>query len=87
MRITKHTQDKLQDILKALGYQIRYEKGTFQGGYCLVMDRKLIMINKFHPQESKINLLIDIVRKVEIEAELLEPEQLKLVETLKQQQT
>ncbi|WNJ18899.1 hypothetical protein [Pontibacter sp. G13] len=74
MRITKNTQEKLQAILKTQGYTIRYEKGNFKGGYCMVMEQKTIVINKFHPLESKINTLMEIIRQLEIVEDHLTPD-------------
>lgn len=84
MKMTRHTQQKLQDILKTLGFTIRYEKGNFNGGYCVVMNRKLIIINKFHPLEGKINTLSEIIKDLEVDPDPLTPEQFKLVEGLQE---
>lgn len=86
MKMTKHTQQKLQDLLKAQGYTIRYEKGTFQGGYCMVQDRKMIIINKFHPLEGKINTLAEIIRDLDLEEDLLTDDQRKVVKALRAEQ-
>jgi len=83
MRITKNNQEKLQAILKAQDFTIRYEKGNFQGGYCVVKDQRIIIINKFYPLESKINTLLEIIRDLDIDVNKLSPEQVKLVETVK----
>ncbi len=83
MRPTKSSQDKLQAILKTQGYSIRYERGNFQGGYCVVHDQKTIVINKFHPIEGKVNTLMDIVRDLPMDEEQLSDEQKKLVDQLK----
>jgi hypothetical protein len=64
MRISKATQDKLEQQLKAHGYIVRYEKGLFKGGYCLVRDKKTVILNKFHPLESHINALNEIIREL-----------------------
>ena len=84
MRPTKSTQEKLQNILKTQGYTIRYERGNFQGGYCMVHEQKTIVINKFHPLEGKINTMIDIIRDLEFDDTLLSEDQLKLVTKLKE---
>jgi len=84
MKMTKHTQQKLQDILKAQAYSVRYEKGNFQGGYCVVQDRKMIIINKFHPLEGKINTLAEIIRDLEIDEATLNDDQRKVVSLIKQ---
>ncbi len=85
MRPIKSTQEKLQNILKTQGYTIRYERGNFQGGYCIVHDQKTIVINIFHPIEGKINTMIDIIRDLEFEEEPLSENQKKLVRKLKDQ--
>lgn len=43
------------------GFKIRYEKGNFKAGYCLVKDSKVIIINKFYNNEARYNCLIDIM--------------------------
>jgi hypothetical protein len=83
MRISKNTQEKLQDILKAQGFVVRFERGDFRGGYCVVMEQQMIIINKFHPLESKINALLEIIRDVEIDLEKLTEAQVKWVNQIK----
>lgn len=48
-------------------YKLRYEKGHFQSGYCLVKNQKVIVINKFFTTEARINCLIEIIHLTEIE--------------------
>ena len=82
MKATKSNQEKLQNILKSQNFTIRYEKGNFKGGYCMVKAEQIIIINKFFPLESKINTLVDIIREIEIDQSLLEPNQVKLLHNL-----
>lgn len=83
MRISKNTQEKLQNILKIQGFIVRYEKGNFAGGYCIVMEQKTIIINKFHPLESKISTLSEIIRQVEINEGLLTDDQMRMVKSIR----
>jgi hypothetical protein len=83
MRITASSQEKLQDLLKSQEYVIRYEKGNFKGGYCVVQDQRTVIINKFHPIETKINLLLEIIRSLEIDESRLSAEQAKLLERIR----
>ncbi len=85
MRITRTTQEKLQAILKSQDYSIRYEKGNFQGGYCMVMQEKMIIVNKFFPLESKINTIVEIIKDLEIDLEKLTEEQVRMVERIKKE--
>lgn len=58
---------ELEDIFLQANYQVRYEKGKFKSGYCILKDERLIVINKYFPKEGRINSLIDILQKVEIQ--------------------
>ena len=69
MNYTKHQLQKIEDLLIELGYQVRYEKGAFQSGYCLVENRKMAIVNKFFETEGRINTLLDIIDKIEVDTE------------------
>ena len=58
---TKHGLKKLETLAKELGYTVRYEKGNFQSGYCLVESRKVAIINKFFDTEARVTCLLDIL--------------------------
>ena len=64
---TKHSLQKLETLFEELGYVIRYEKGNFNSGYCVVEDRKIAIINKFFDAEGRINVLLDILESVEFD--------------------
>ena len=40
MKYTQHTLDKLEAIPGEAGYVLRYERGTFQSGYCILESKK-----------------------------------------------
>lgn len=64
VKFTKTTLHKIESIFNDLDYQVRYEKGHFQSGYCIVEDRKIAIINKFFDTEGRINCLIDILSSI-----------------------
>ncbi len=84
MRYTKSNQEQLHAIFKSLNFTIRCERGNFHGGYCLVKEQNIIIINKFFPLESKINILIEILKEIDIDPELLSSEQLSFIEKVTQ---
>lgn len=51
---------------------VRYEKGHFNSGYCLLESRQVVVINRYYTLESKINVLLDILGQVDINREQLE---------------
>jgi hypothetical protein len=74
MKYTQTTLDKIEKILDEAGYIIRYERGTFQSGYCILEQRKVVVLNKFLQTEGRINTLIDIIPQLRITPEQLSPE-------------
>lgn len=63
----KHTitnLKKFETLYSEIGYTVRYEKGNFNSGYCIVQDRKVVVVNKFFSTESRINTLFEILDKV-----------------------
>jgi hypothetical protein len=58
---------KLEDIVAESDYILRYEKGNFKSGYCVLKDQKIIIVNKFYTTEGKINALLEILRSVTLD--------------------
>jgi len=69
---TKHSLKKLEALFETLEYDIRYEKGNFQSGYCIVQDKKIAVINKFFDTAGRIDCLIDILQTLEVDEQQLE---------------
>ena len=80
MKYTQTTLDKLEKIVNEAGYVLRYERGTFQSGYCILELKKVVVLNKFLQTEGRINTLIDLIPQLAIQPELLTPEALKTFE-------
>ena len=77
MKYTKTTLDKLEAIVALSGYVLRYEKGTFQSGYCILEEKKVVVLNKFLQIEGRINTLIDLIPQLKIKEELLDDDSKK----------
>lgn len=82
MKYTKHNLKKIQGLLEELGYVVRFEKGNFQSGYCLVENRKIAIVNRFFDTEGRINVLLDILSRVGTDLETLSEESAKLFHKL-----
>ena len=65
VKYTTHFLNKLEDIFSESDYILRYEKGNFHSGFCLLKDTKIAIVNKYFPLEGKINCLIEILRSIE----------------------
>ena len=80
MKYTQSYLDKLEDIPGQSGYIIRYERGTFQSGWCLLEEKKMVILNKFLDTEGRINTLLDLIPQVDIAFDKLTHESQKLYE-------
>ncbi|MCH5600605.1 hypothetical protein [Niabella ginsengisoli] len=78
IKYTQNTLDKLEAIPEQCGYILRYERGNFQSGYCILDDRKVVVLNKFLQIEGRINTLIEIIPQLNIEVALLDDNSKKL---------
>ena len=82
MKATQTSLDKYTSILTESGYIIRYERGTFQSGWCLLESRKIVVLNKFLSTEGRISTLQDIISQIPIDYDLLTLESQKLLDSL-----
>lgn len=87
MKYTQTTLEKMERILDESGYTVRYERGTFQSGYCILEQRKVVVLNRFLPIEGRISTLIDIIPKLLVNSESLTPDTRKTFEELMLQST
>ncbi|MEO6520247.1 MAG: hypothetical protein ABIN91_01105 [Mucilaginibacter sp.] len=84
LTFTTHTLEKLELLLKAAGYRVRYEKGNFKTGACMLLSSKIVVINKFSNLESKIQSIVELLSELEIEHKLLDEKQIAFLHQIKQ---
>lgn len=78
MKFTQHNLDKVEKIVEDCGYIIRYERGTFQSGYCILQEKRVVVLNKFLQTEGRINTIIDLLPQLDINFDKLTHESQKL---------
>ena len=66
IKFSKHFLNKLEDVFSESDYILRYEKGNFKSGYCIIRDTKVVVVNKFYSLEGKVNCLVDILKSIEL---------------------
>lgn len=82
MKYTQTTLDKIGKIVEETGYIVRYERGSFQSGYCILEEKKVVVLNKFLQLEGRINTLIDLIPQLKIGPETLTPESKKVFDDI-----
>ena len=64
---------ELKDIAKRLGAEVRFEKGDFKGGYCLLKENRVIVINKFAGIQKKVMILSAALKEIGVDQIYLAP--------------
>ena len=85
LKLTKHLLGKIEALFEEIGYTIRYAKGNFNSGYCIVENQNVAVINKFFDTEGRIGVLLDILQQIEIVEENLTDKSLKTYKQVTQQ--
>lgn len=86
MKYNQSTLNKLEKLIEETGYIVRFERGNFQSGFCILEEKKVVVLNKFLPLEGRINTLIDLLPQLQIDVEKLSPESKKVFDDSAKQQ-
>jgi hypothetical protein len=76
-KYTPNTLKKLEQLFEEARYRVRYEKGNFNSGFCVLEDRRIAVINRFLNVEGRINALVEILPTLDVNEEELSGEMLK----------
>ncbi|MBC7448217.1 MAG: hypothetical protein H7330_09185 [Hymenobacteraceae bacterium] len=84
MKYTKATLARLEDVFAESDYALRYEKGQFRAGSCVLREQRVVLVNSYFPLEGRINCLIDLLRTLpDLNLSHLTPRSRTLLETLR----
>lgn len=84
VKYTKHFLARLEDLLAETEYVLRYEKGNFKSGYCILNETKIIIVNKYYAVDGKINCLLEIIKTIEFDGSKFSEKNRKLYKELSQ---
>ena len=87
MKYNQSTVNRLEKILEESGYVVRYERGSFQSGYCILEEKKVVVLNKFLNIEGRINTLIDLLPSLKVTYEMLTIDAQKMYDEVTKQQS
>jgi hypothetical protein len=72
----------LRSIADQLGATVRFEKGDFKGGYCLLKESKVIVINKNANLQRKAMILSVALKELGVDDIYLNPKLRELIEEM-----
>jgi len=76
---------ELRTIASQLGATVRFEKGDFSGGYCLLKDDKVIVINKNANLQKKAMILSAALKELGVDDIYINPRLRELIEEMADQ--
>ncbi|MHB8580935.1 MAG: hypothetical protein ACYDA4_13915 [Ignavibacteriaceae bacterium] len=73
---------ELKSLSTQLGAEVRFEKGDFKGGYCLLKENKVIVINKMANLQRKVMILSMALKELGIDQIYLTPKIREIIEEM-----
>jgi hypothetical protein len=71
----KHEEmiEELHQIADQLGVTIRYERGDFEGGYCILREQKILIVNRRLLPQRKANVLATALHDIGLDNLYVKP--------------
>lgn len=69
----KRALAQLEAQLRDAGFELRYERGHFRAGYCVVHERKVVIVNKFFDAAARLDTLRNIAEGLGANLEIAQP--------------
>jgi hypothetical protein len=86
MKIKEKEFEEFIQELKALsvqlGAEVRFEKGDFKGGYCILKESKVIVINKMANLQRKAMILSMALKELGVDQIYITPRVRELIEEM-----
>lgn len=67
IKFTKSYLSKLEDLFTESNFNLRYEKGNFKSGFCILNETNIVIVNKYYSLEGKINCLTEIIQEINLD--------------------
>jgi len=64
--------EELEKFVRGLGITLRYERGDFEGGYCVLKEQGMIVINKLANTQKRISLLAQSIMEIGVDEKLMD---------------
>lgn len=64
---------ELEKIVEDLGYELRKEKGSFKGDFCVLEGDRIVMLNKMYPSEFHLGQIVRFLMRQNLEELYIKP--------------
>jgi hypothetical protein len=74
--------EELKQLATQMGAKVRFERGDFKGGYCIIKKDRIIVINKLANLQRRVITLTSALKEFGIEEIYLPPRIREIIEEL-----
>lgn len=64
---------ELEELTTQLGLKVRYEKGDFEGGFCILKDEHMVVVNKKLSDARRASVLAQALAELGLENVFIKP--------------
>jgi len=64
---------ELESLAEEMGVRIRYEKGDFDGGYCVLRDERIIVVNRKLNVNRKVSVISQGLNQLGLDNVFIKP--------------
>ena len=72
----------LKSLAAQMGATVRFERGDFKGGYCIVKDSKVIVLNKLSNTQRKVMTLAAALKELGVDSVYLPPKLREVIDEM-----
>ena len=65
--------EELREACEHVGYRLRFEKGDFNGGACILKEERLLIVNKRFTIDKKLNTIARALGELGVDFVYLKP--------------
>lgn len=64
---------EITELYEQIGFKVRTEKGNFKGGFCLLREQKILLLNRNLEQDKKLGFLLKNLSELNTEDIYIKP--------------
>ncbi len=72
----------LKSLANQMGATVRFERGDFKGGYCILKDSKVVVINKLSSTQRKVMTLSAALNELGVDSVYMPPRLREIIEEM-----
>lgn len=74
--------EDLKSLAEEVGIKVRFERGNFKGGYCLLKESKVVVINKLSNMQRKVIVLSSALKELGVEDIYMPPKIREIIDEM-----